>query len=573
MNEIKPERKALVLGTDFKNYRSCLTIIRSLGRKGIRVHLGWSHHEGIARHSKYVKYIHELPAYTTDNNYWKDELIALIEKGKFDFVVPVNEQASTPLELHRADFEKYPSVYLLNQKAYDVVFDKFKTDDLAHSLNIPMPKERRVRDLAEIDSILGDFAFPIVLKPRASFDKRDLKRKMYVYKAYNAKELKTSLRHLLAFGDVLIQENFIGSGVGIEFLADQGKILFAFEHVRLHEPLMGGGSSYRKSAELNPDLLDATKKIISQIDYTGVGMAEFKFDFSSGKWIFLEINGRFWGSIPLAVAAGADFPYFLYQMKVENKRDFAQDYNTDLYCRNRIRDFEWILSNFSTDKTDPSKNTLPNSKVLSEFSNLLLFREKNDTCVIDDMMPGIYEFGRLIKLIAKKIREALPQCKIIRNFRVHRARKLMRKAKGVLFICYGNIYRSPFADNYARNVLPADIEIASGGYLPRAGRPCHQRAIDIADEFDVDLSAHRSVFVTEKMIRRADVIFIFDRHNKDSILERFPFAKRKLCYLGHLSKRGPVIINDPIENNLYGVREIYRTIKQAIDEYVDRIKK
>ena len=125
MSEISPLRKALVLGTDFKNYRSCLTIIRSLGRKGIRVHLGWSHHEDIARYSKYITVFHELPAYTTENSYWKDELIALIEKEKFDFVVPVNEQASTPLELHHGDFEKYPSVYLLNQKAYDIVFDMY----------------------------------------------------------------------------------------------------------------------------------------------------------------------------------------------------------------------------------------------------------------------------------------------------------------------------------------------------------------------------------------------------------------------------------------------------------------
>ncbi|MCD6162304.1 MAG: hypothetical protein J7K40_07810 [candidate division Zixibacteria bacterium] len=565
MTNSKHTGKVLVLGADFKNYRSCLTIIRSLGRYNLQVHIGWYQASDAALHSRYVSKAHDIPSYSPDDDAWKTELTTLIEKEKYDLVVPVNEQASKPLEEHRQEFEKYPGVYLLNKKAYDIAFNKIKTGELAKMLNICIPNERKVKDLSQIDAIIDEFKFPVVLKPTASFGLKNLQKKLYVYKAYSRDELKTILNHLLYYGDVLAQENFIGTGVGIEFIASQGKILFAFEHIRIHEPLMGGGSSYRKSASPHPELLEASKKLIKEMDYTGVGMAEFKYNFKTGKWIFLEINGRFWGSLPLAAAAGADFPRFLYQMRVENKSDFNQSFKTNLYCRNTIRDFEWIVQNITANKSDPSKNTLPNYRVFAEIFNVLSLRERNDTWVIDDPMPGMRELGRLIIVAAKIIRSALIDYMPWRWYRSYKARRMIYKAKSVLFVCYGNIYRSPFAHYYAKTVFPNSVMINSTGYFPRDKRRCHERAVDIALELGADMSEHRSSIITQEMVDKADIILVFDRYNRQTIIDKFPSAARKIYYTGALSYKGTVIINDPVMGNLYTVREIYKAIKRAID--------
>jgi hypothetical protein len=119
--------KVLVLGTDFKNYRSCLAIIRSLGRKGLKIDLAWNAPDDIARRSKYVAKIYDLPPFSLDDDSWKKDLIELIDQQRYDLVVPCNEQASAPLEADRPAFAKYPAVYLLNQKAYEIAFDKFKS--------------------------------------------------------------------------------------------------------------------------------------------------------------------------------------------------------------------------------------------------------------------------------------------------------------------------------------------------------------------------------------------------------------------------------------------------------------
>lgn len=568
MSSIDPTGKVLVLGSDFKNYRSCLTIIRSLGRQGLEVHLGWCS-DDVALSSKYVARAHDIPSYSPIDDSWKKELISIVQKENFDLIVPVNEQASTPLETHRADFEQFDSIYLLNKQAYDIVFDKFKTNELAESLGIRIPEGKRVSDKSEKENILAEFKFPIVLKPKVSFSLENLRIKNYVYKAYNSKELNSCLKLLLKSGDVLIQENFIGTGVGIEFLAGHGNLLHAFQHERVHEPLMGGGSSYRKSASLDPELLTATEKLLKALDYTGVGMAEFKVNFKTKDWIFLEINGRFWGSLPLAVSAGADFPYFLYQLMVEKKQQFPQTYRAGLYCRNIIRDFEWIIKNFGSNKSDPSRNTLPNWQVVREVINILAFREKNDTWVVDDIKPGFIELKHLISIMFDKIRLAVLSYSPIRWLRTYKVRRKLRKVGTILFVCFGNIYRSPFAQYYVRKVLNNQVEINSSGYHTKSGRICHQKAVDVALEFGVELKHHRSSVVTEDMVKQADIVLTFDEQNRKILITKFPFARKKICYLGLISYKGPVIIDDPIDGNIYTVREIFKTIKRAIDSFLN----
>ena len=93
---------------------------------------------------------------------------------------------------------------------------------------------------------------------------------------------------------VAVQEYFEGHGVGVEFLAKEGEILMSFQHRRLHEPPDGGGSSYRKSCKVDPQLSDATTALVKSLGYSGVGMAEYRYDFKRNDWIFVELNAIHW---------------------------------------------------------------------------------------------------------------------------------------------------------------------------------------------------------------------------------------------------------------------------------------
>ncbi|MEW6359065.1 MAG: ATP-grasp domain-containing protein [Planctomycetota bacterium] len=554
-------RKVLVLGEDD---RSFLTVVRSLGRRGLRVHVGWCPPSWAALRSRYVARVHDIPPYDPADDRWKRSLISIMQQEKFDLVIPTNDKALLPLQTHRADFAEYAPIYLLNERAFEVAYDKLKTCELAASLDIPVPPCVVMSRTSEADSVLRELQPPVVLKPRASYSLSDLANKRCVRKAHTKEDLEAYLAIMLPEGKVLAQQDVPGSGVGVEVLARRGAILLAFQHVRIHESLMGGGT-YRKSVAVQPELLDAVAKLVRALDYTGVAMVEFKVDFKTGDWFLLEINGRFWGSLPLAVAAGADFPYHLYQLLVEGKQAFPQNYRKGIYCRSVFADIRWMRQNFRADRSDRTLRVLPFWQVAQEVMNIFTFQERSDTFVLDDLKPGFVELWRFGLDMAGRIRLRLLSVPVIRKVHARRARRALRKAGAVLFVCHGNICRSPFAQLYARRVLPGSVTVASSGCCPEEGRACPQAAIDAAAEMGIDLTRHRSCAVSEAALRDADVVFTFDEENYRTLLARYPAVKQKIHRLGIFLSHGHVGIRDPYGGSLDDFRAAYRSIADCIE--------
>lgn len=570
--KIKPKQytgKVLILGED---NRSFLTVIRSLGRRNLCVHVGWCPPSSSALYSKYVAKVHDIPPYSPHDDSWKHSLISVLQQEQFDLVIPCNDRTIIPFQIHRTDLERFASIYLLNEQAFEVAFDKFKTNELAKSLGIPIPQGIKISNSSEVGAILSEFQFPLVLKPRASFSAQDLVNRNLVRKAYNKEELNAYLESMLQKGAVLIQENFIGTGVGVELLVDRGELLLAFQHVRVHEPLTGGGSSYRKSVSLHPKLLAAAIKLMKALNYTGVAMVEFKVNFKTNDWALMEINGRFWGSLPLAVSTGADFPYYLYQLIVEGKREFSQNYKRGIYCRNLLGDLRWMLQNLKEDRSNPTLATLPLWQVAKEGINILTFRERSDTFVMDDPKPAFVELAYLAHILTMmaldKSHLFLLSQPPIRKLYVDKARRALSIAKRVLFVCKGNICRSPFAQYYcAQAVFQGSAEVMSCGYYPEKGRVCPKEAVNAAKAMGVDLSAHRSSVISEEIVRQAQVIFIFDEENSKTLITRYPFATRKTYRIGLLAQEGPISIKDPYGGTINDFKETYQTIICALDSY------
>ena len=57
-------------------------------------------------------------------------------------------------------------------------------------------------------------------------------------------------------------------------------------------------------------------RLLGPLGWHGVAMLEFKQDAAHREVFLIEVNGRFWGSLQLAIAAGVDFPYLTYQLAV-----------------------------------------------------------------------------------------------------------------------------------------------------------------------------------------------------------------------------------------------------------------
>jgi len=141
----------------------------------------------------------------------------------------------------------------------------------------------------------------------------------------------------------------------------------------------------------------------------------------------------------------------------------------------------------------------------------------------------------------------------------------------VLFVCYGNIFRSPVAEALMRRAAAlrpgSPVRVASAGLLERSGKESPAEAQEVALELGVSLSDHRSATLSAEMVARADLVVIMDRRNEALMLTRFPKVAGKMVLLGAFdplpSPDGAVIV-DPYAHGTEAVRRVFNRIDRAV---------
>ena len=146
---------------------------------------------------------------------------------------------------------------------------------------------------------------------------------------------------------MLVQQRITGPGLGVFLLAWDGRTLAAFAHRRIREkPPTGGVSVYRESVAVAPELREYSERLLERFHWRGVAMVEFKQDAATGTPYLMEINGRFWGSLQLAIDAGVDFPEMLLGVTMGEAREPMRGFTEGVRCRWLWGDVDhllWIL--------------------------------------------------------------------------------------------------------------------------------------------------------------------------------------------------------------------------------------
>lgn len=121
----------------------------------------------------------------------------------------------------------------------------------------------------------------------------------------------------------LVQQYCPGHGLGQMLHMADGKATLRFQHRRLREfPPSGGVSSFCASVPLaeHAEQMVKSEQLLGALGWEGPAMVEYRFDPATGTYWLMEINGRFWGSIPLAWHCGAHFAWETYSSAVLDKR-------------------------------------------------------------------------------------------------------------------------------------------------------------------------------------------------------------------------------------------------------------
>jgi len=568
-----PIRKILVLDADLP---PALTVVRSLARLGLHVDIASHIDKPLAGYSRHARLQLRYPDPMQAPQAFIDWLNAHAAGDAYELVIPVTERTVVPLVRHRNQV-KAAHIALPSSDSLEVALDKAKTVELARQLGIPVPNSTLIAQASALDDIKDALVYPVVIKPARSMGTADQGIvQLGVDYAFNESELIAKAGHALRYGNVILQEYFAGQGVGIELIADQGEIVYAFQHLRLHEvPLTGGGSSLRQSVNVEPELLDASQKLMAALIWHGVAMVEFKWDPATRNFRLMEINGRFWGSLPLAVAAGADFPAMLYELLVNGKiRDRAPP-KLGMLCRKLSSDLYWH-EQVLRGATAPTRLTPPPGRNALWKSVQMLFnlQHRFDIQSMSDPVPGLVDIGQILAAYWKRARSIVQDRWLLRRqraaWRSGHVANTLANAKHLLFICYGNINRSSLAERYYLNKTNGTPAL-SAGFHPHGGRPADPNMVEVARRHGLDMDNWSSRQVDSKMANQADLIFVMEAQHITRIAEQFPEATNKTFLLGmadeQVSPDGEIA--DP-----YGKSpEHYERCFQQVSASVDRIVK
>src|SRR5262249_60395245 len=102
------------------------------------------------------------------------------------------------------------------------------------------------------------------------------------------------------------------------------------------------GSALRFSASTNHRNREAGLAVLRALRWHGVAMVEFR-QRSDGTPVFLEVNGRFWTSLPLAIHAGVDFPALLAEIAEFSDTRSRAEYRVGVRCRWLLGDVRHLI--------------------------------------------------------------------------------------------------------------------------------------------------------------------------------------------------------------------------------------
>jgi protein-tyrosine-phosphatase/biotin carboxylase len=533
--------KVLVLGDDT---RSFLAIVRSLGRQRVAVHAAPANFTSAALRSRYIDKTHALPAPSGCGAAWIASLEELVRNEAFDLVIPCTDRALLPLHRNRLRFADLTRLAIPAPDHIDVLFDKVRTREAAAALGISLARGIEPRGPVDAEDAFARLGTPILVKPRSSVSADVVERQEQVQIVATPDELREATASR-APGSYFLEAFFPGFGLGLSVLADRGEIVQSFQHHRVHQAARGGSSAYRVSAPLSPDLLDACEKFVGHVNYTGVAMFEFRRDLASGDSVLLEVNARPWGSMPLPVALGVDFPYAWHRLLTCAERIPRQSYRTGIFGRNLELDMSFAAKHLSETRGRRQRAAFL-ARWLLAFGRVLIGREKFDTFAMDDPAPAMVEgqwiAARLIRRGCERVPGYQKMRRAVARARLRRALAAAVRAgrtPSIVFVCYGNICRSAFAERalaQALGPLADQVVVRSAGTYQVAGRESPSEAIHAARRRGLDLAAHRSQFVTSQILDAATVLVVFDQSNIAALNSQFPEIKCPVIPLGSLTK-------------------------------------
>ncbi|HVW11799.1 MAG TPA: ATP-grasp domain-containing protein [Bryobacteraceae bacterium] len=564
--------------------RIVIPVARRLAARGIPVHAALI---GRGRHltSRALRSFTWLPDNEREPERFLEELRALIQERDIDTIMPCGDECLKALMACDEQVRELAYYCAPKPESVEKILHKPDTLAVAEAAGISVPRDYHIPDVVMLTAMRHEIRFPVIVKPRSR--EGEIATGIKSEAVHNFERLREHFDRFPDFGKwFLIQDYIPGHGVAVDMLMHEGHPVAATQHRRIREyPVRGGVSISAETEPIDPELLRESIALLRALEWEGVAMVEFRKDPVSGRIGLMEVNGRFWGSISLALHSGVDFPWYLWQIAHGERPAPA-------IPRAGTR-FRWLagdLKRMWEAITSPERyGWRVAAQAFTDFAST-----KDSIWSWSDPWPAVQEFLFAVGAVGfmaagtaaraalspaayhrlRTMRQAgiTVPLKYVRKalMRPGRFRPFQKPVRSVVFICHGNIMRSPMAEVMFRAAAP-HIRTESAGTFAIPGRNADARAARVATEFGFSLEGHHAQPLSQEMIDAADLLVVMDYVNYIVLTDRFPEAARKTILLGSLEPGAALEIDDPYEGTLDDVRKAYKRVQTCSRLLVEAI--
>jgi predicted ATP-grasp superfamily ATP-dependent carboligase len=292
--------------------RSSYAVLRNLSGRGVEVYVADSFRTGMSQWSHKKAGFDRYPSHYYDEEGFVQGVLDICRERSIDLIFPSHNETEI-LAQHRHRFPGSLGALLPAAEHCALFNNKARSYEFAKDAGVPVPLRLTYDQPEAVARLLREAGMErTVIKLLTGNSSKG------VHYAQTVDEAQSLVLRLIAEYKLppdrfpQIEEFVSGEGWGSSVLYWQGLKVAGFTHRRLREKLATGGTSTLRESSPHPQLEAAAERIFSRLGWHGHAMAEFKVCPQTGKFWFIEVNPRLWGSLPLAVNAGVEFPYLAW---------------------------------------------------------------------------------------------------------------------------------------------------------------------------------------------------------------------------------------------------------------------
>jgi predicted ATP-grasp superfamily ATP-dependent carboligase len=338
MGRLTTTNPAIVLDSD---QRSALAVTRSLGRRGIAVTNVDAAIGTLASGSRFSTGSLVCPSPASDPVAF-GRWLAGVPTTHAGNVLFACTDASLPPVLESGQAPAAIRTCVPPVAAYVQLSDKWSLYQAATAAGVPVPATRLLVNTADGRNGLSNLESPVVVKPRQSvMNVGGIRQKLSVRRISDPPQLGGVLEQGYPEGaELLVQQVVKGAGFGLSAVCSHGMPLAWFAHRRIREKPPGGGvSTVCESIPLPRRYLKLCQSLVEATRWHGPIMFEFKGDPDGEAWL-IEVNGRLWGSVQLAIDCGVDVPWMMYRLALGEPVEPVASYEVG-------RRMRWLVGDLS----------------------------------------------------------------------------------------------------------------------------------------------------------------------------------------------------------------------------------